>query len=780
MNSQKEQNHTLEFFASNGVKFALAEKGNRFPTTKNWPNDPKSKEEAEEHASKGGNVCATLGKHSAGLVALDIDNDAPTKIALIGESADTVKRMRSNAPDRIALFYQVVGELPPKASVGWKPAGEEDLHVELKSTGSAICIHGTSKGGFYSLVDEHFGIKKVTQNELDYIWRLLTGGHLYPRDESKTAKNKQDREFIEKVKKSWTIMEVFKRHNWVKDGINPEGDEIRIKGYGGLLVNEGKGCGVWDHHSASIGGDIIDAWAYCTNRTRADFTDILNEMAEEKGIKRPDRKLNKTAVISELLTGCEIFTGSNGIVYAKFQRDGHEEIANIRSAIFSGYLQSKFYAQTGSTVSESTCKQILNIAAYQASNQVAPIYLRTGGNNSDFYLDLCNSERSVVHVTAKGWEIVSNPPVAFNRTKGMKELPTPIQPNGMKEINAAISEFFNLANIAPEDRILALAWILSAYRPDGPFPVLTCFAEAGSAKTSTAKAFKRLISPYTTDVRSSPKSTDDMYVAAMNDWVIAYDNLSSISAEVSNTLCTIATGGGTGSRQLYEDAEESIKIACTPQIIAGVSSVVNAGDLASRIVSINLPTIPKEKRLTEEQWLSTFNEAQPRILGALLSLSSLVIANTHLASKENLPRMADFAVLGRTLDIIFKIVGSDNSFDSRMTGNQYETDQHAIEASPIWQPLQRFMSHQNTWTGSATDLLRLLVAPCNMTGIPQAREVLQRMPKNEVWTTRRLKEISTNLRSSKTLDISYERNDDKKTITITKMERFTPFVMPRS
>ena len=270
-----------------------------------------------------------------------------------------------------------------------------------------------------------------------------------------------------------------------------------------------------------------------------------------------------------------------------------------------------------------------------------------------------------------------------------------------------------------------------------------------------------------------------MYVAAMNDWIIAYDNLSSISAEVSNTLCTIATGGGTGTRQLYEDAEESIKIACTPQIIAGVSSVVNAGDLASRVVSIYLPTIPTEKRLTETDWLAAFNEAQPRILGALLSLSSLVIANIHLASKENLPRMADFAVLGRTLDIIFKIADTKNSFSSRMTGNQHETDQHAIEASPIWQPLQRFMSHQNKWTGSATDLLRLLVAPCNMTGIPQAREVLQRMPKNEVWTTRRLKEISTNLRSSEILDISYDRNEDKKTITISKMERFIPFEMPR-
>ena len=92
----------------------------------------------------------------------------------------------------------------------------------------------------------------------------------------------------------------------------------------------------------------------------------------------------------------------------------------------------------------------------------------------------------------------------------MKQLPTPIKLDGMKGINAAISEFFNLANIAPEDRILTLAWLLASMRPKGPYPVLTFFAEPGSAKTSTIKAMKNLISPYTLAFAHNPNERADM------------------------------------------------------------------------------------------------------------------------------------------------------------------------------------------------------------------------------------------------------------------------------
>ena len=145
-------------------------------------------------------------------------------------------------------------------------------------------------------------------------------------------------------------MGVFDKFGLTNGGTKKEGIDTRIIGNAGLLVNEK--LDVWYQHSSHKHGDVIDAWAYCKDIDRnSHFVEILDEMAKEVGIERSkNKKPNKTAVVSELLAGCEIFTGSNGVVYAKFQRDGHEEIANIRSAIFSGYLQSKFYAQTGSTV----------------------------------------------------------------------------------------------------------------------------------------------------------------------------------------------------------------------------------------------------------------------------------------------------------------------------------------------------------------------------------------------------------------------------------------------
>lgn len=55
--------------------------------------------------------------------------------------------------------------------------------------------------------------------------------------------------------------------------------------------------------------------------------------------------------------------------------------------------------------------------------------------------------------------------------------------------------------------------------------------------------------------------------------MLAYDNLSWLSTEMSHALCRLATGAGFGTRRLYTDDEEATFYASRPVIVNGIEEV---------------------------------------------------------------------------------------------------------------------------------------------------------------------------------------------------------------
>jgi hypothetical protein len=50
---------------------------------------------------------------------------------------------------------------------------------------------------------------------------------------------------------------------------------------------------------------------------------------------------------------------------------------------------------------------------------------------------------------------------------------------------------------------------------------------------------------------SLPREDRDLFIAASNGHVLAFDNVSGLPAWISDTLCRLATGGGFAVRQLH-------------------------------------------------------------------------------------------------------------------------------------------------------------------------------------------------------------------------------------
>jgi hypothetical protein len=475
---------------------------------------------------------------------------------------------------------------------------------------------------------------------------------------------------------------------------------------------------------------------------------------------RVSAKIDKATQIYQLaLQHCQIFTGDDGAVYATVEMGGHFENMNVRSMRFRQWLGKLYYDEVGAVAGKSSCDEAVEVLSFQTGTAVKT-FLRVGGTDTSVYLDLGNSQWEAVEIDANGWRILDNAPVRFRRTAKMQPLPTPVKTN----VEAALVELFSLINIAAEDRMLVIAWLLAAMRHKGPYPVLTLIAEPGSAKTTTAKALKRLISPYVAETRSRPKTVEDVYVASNNDWILVYDNLSSIPLDISDAFCRMATGGGFATRELYENLEEVVIDQQQPLIINGVADIVRKGDLASRIVTVTLPTITTDNRIDESEWEKRFTDAHPRILGALLDLLSYVTAELPKV-KCPLPRMADFAKLGVALDTVTGTTGKTQSFAERYAESNRQGTMTVIENSPTYRPLWRFMVKAGSWDGTAASLLEELRKVSTFT------EKLD-LPKAGNALVKELNGIAPNLRTAQIIDIRCGRTKKGSHISLAKLPDF--------
>ena len=158
------------------------------------------------------------------------------------------------------------------------------------------------------------------------------------------------------------------------------------------------------------------------------------------------------------------------------------------------------------------------------------------------------------------------------------------------------------------------------------------------------KILRALLDPNTAPLRALPREDRDLFIAASNSHVLAFDNVSGLPAWISDTLCRLSTGGGFAVRQLYTDQDEVLFDATRPVILNGIEDIVTRPDLADRAVFLTLEPIPEERRRAEDEFWAAFEVERPRILGALLDAVVEGLKRLPETQLERLPRMADFAL----------------------------------------------------------------------------------------------------------------------------------------
>ena len=227
-------------------------------------------------------------------------------------------------------------------------------------------------------------------------------------------------------------------------------------------------------------------------------------------------------------------------------------------------------------------------------------------------------------------------------------------------------------------------------------------------------------------------------ISANAGWAVSLDNISSLPPWLSDALCRLSTGGGFTTRELYSDEDETLFDAQRPVIVNGVEELATRSDLLDRSLLIQLPTIPPENRLAEHDFWAAFEQARPRILGALYDAVAGALANVESTKLERAPRMADFALWVTAAE---QALGWEtHSFIDAYERNRSQTHELAIEANVIGQPLRAVA--ERGFEGTATDLLDLLTANADET-TRRHRE----WPKTARKVSGEVKRLAPNLRA---------------------------------
>ncbi len=453
----------------------------------------------------------------------------------------------------------------------------------------------------------------------------------------------------------------------------------------------------------------------------------FDDQRQEKGLEAVKERLlsividnakdgKKPDTLDKILQGTELFKNTSDEPYITIN-DGRT--IRIDSIMFKNWLVMEYHKETGSYLKDSKIKDIAqNVrsrAIFGIGNKNMEVFNRVGysDDQENIYIDLVDENFNLVQLSQNGWNVITPKSIGvkFETTQNMNPLP---YPTGGGDIN----KLWQHTNITKDiDKSLVLAWLINCLIPFGGYPILVLYGGQGTAKSTTQSNLRDLIDPSIGNLRDKKANADFLGVQAVNNYIVSLNNLGTgregLNASEQNTLCNISLGGAISDRKKYTDYEESMKAVKNPIMMNGISGFVTAQDLISRSIIITLDAIDSNQRKRDSQLKQAFDQDKAEIFGALLDLTTKVLKVLPTLKVNNLPRMAEFGMIGTALEqILDKTKGK---FLDNYKYNQGEAIAEVLESEPVIIVLMAYLEKQaehptggNGYLGSWVDLVKWL------------------------------------------------------------------------
>jgi hypothetical protein len=398
-----------------------------------------------------------------------------------------------------------------------------------------------------------------------------------------------------------------------------------------------------------------------------------------------------------LADGCELFHDATRQAFVTFSDNGTRKNAPVDGCEFRDWLQHRYYRayeaaakpdQLDAAISTLTARAKYDGKECATFQRVAPL----GGG---IVIDMGDPLWRAVVVTKDGWTVVDVAPVKFIRSGNTGAFAEP-------DSNGTLAELADHVNLDPHNLRLAAVWILAAYMTNGPYPGALVLGNHGSGKSSVCDVLRDLTDPHASDTarESRPRSIEDAWLMTTMTRVILLDNLSGMTDELSDCLCTISTGGSFTRRKLYSNGDTSSIKAKATWILNSIEDIATRSDLLSRAILLDVKPFAPGAQRPEREVKAAYSAARGRLFGGILNALASCLSNLDRVKLPLNTRMSDalgWAMAGEGA------TGLDGFYDAFMT-MQTDASNLALELCPIYEPLLELV-RRGDWEGTSVQLL---------------------------------------------------------------------------
>jgi primase-polymerase (primpol)-like protein len=475
-----------------------------------------------------------------------------------------------------------------------------------------------------------------------------------------------------------------------------------------------------------------------------------------------DEKKNYSELIVELITSnpnIVLFHDDSGEPFVRISTDGHLESWPSKAKSFKRWLAKSFYDAYKKSAPSNSVRDALSTIEGMAcyGGKEFPLFNRVALIDGAFWYDLTDDKWRAVKIDAKGWQIVSDPPIVFRRYSHQRPQVEPATVGDVKKL----LPFVNISS--DQQQLLLLVYIVSCFIPGFPHPIPFVYGSQGSAKSVLSKIIRRLIDPSLTEVLNLPRDGGQFAQLLSHHWYLFFDNVSELLEWQSDMLCKAVTGDGFSKRELYSDDDDIIYTFKRCIGMNGVNLVASKPDLLERSILLELERVPESKRLQESALWERFEAERPIILAGIFTALSKAINIQPMVSVKTLPRMADFAVWGCA---IAEAIGyTQQQFLDAYLTNIKGQNEGVLEESLVATAIRKFLDNKIKWEGTPSQLLKELAIMAETLGINTEKE--KDWPKAANVFSRRINELKTNL-AEDGIQVSRGEKNKERIITLEK------------
>ena len=266
--------------------------------------------------------------------------------------------------------------------------------------------------------------------------------------------------------------------------------------------------------------------------------------------------------------------------------DGKEDVS-LRSDKFRSVLANRYRKKFGKIPSSAKINDC--VLSYQGEIVEEKAKVKNSnrcdrGKNNSILIDCGDRSDTYLEVTAKDMRIVEGMGSEYFYKHSRKgAIPIPDIENG------DIDLIFKYCRVPKDMKNIFIAYLVSLFIGDIEHPCLVLNGEQGSGKTTMSTIIKALVDPVG-DSRPSlfPKNDADLPLMFRENYLVAFDNLQTINARLSDKLCTIVTGVTESRRKLYTNDEMTHFDLCQPIILNGIHDIVKREDMLSRCIVMEI------------------------------------------------------------------------------------------------------------------------------------------------------------------------------------------------